>query len=172
MSKRTRRQHCDARTRRNMAAAERALREGRRPSFLRSAGYCRNWALPGSKRCRLHGGWSSGPTTPEGMARTVAAMQTGRQRWLAKLRAEGKPAPCGRKKGGHNRPKEERERASSEERWRRDWRRMARRLRATSRKALRERRRQERKVAADLASRRERFLAGGPFWTEEELEKL
>jgi hypothetical protein len=42
------------------------------------------------------------------MARTLAAMQAGRLRWLAKLKAEGKPIPCGRKKGGRNAPLEER----------------------------------------------------------------
>jgi hypothetical protein len=35
-------------------------------------------------------------------------MQAGRRRWLAKLKAEGKPIPCGRKKGGHNAPREAR----------------------------------------------------------------
>jgi hypothetical protein len=49
---------------------------------------------------------------------------------------------------------------------------MAQRLRTTNRKALREQRRHERRVAADLALRRERFRAGLPFWTEEEWEKL
>jgi hypothetical protein len=45
------------------------------------------------KRCRLHGGFSTGPRTPEGKARTVAAMVEGRRRLLEKLRAEGKPVP-------------------------------------------------------------------------------
>jgi hypothetical protein len=102
------------------------------------------------------------------MARTVAAMKAGRLRWLARLRAEGKPAPCGRKKGGRNRPAQERERAAREEKSRRYWQQLALRMR----KRLREQLRQERKVAADLASRRERVLAGGPFWTEEEWERL
>jgi hypothetical protein len=35
-------------------------------------------------------------------------MQAGRRRWLAKLKAEGKPIPCGRKKGDRNAPLEER----------------------------------------------------------------
>jgi hypothetical protein len=55
----------------------------------------------------------------------------------------------------------ERERAAREE----NCQRMAQRLRRTNRKALREQRRQDRKLAADLALRRERFRAGGPFWT-------
>jgi hypothetical protein len=106
------------------------------------------------------------------MARTVAAMKAGRVRWLAKLKTEGKPVPCGRKKGGRNRPAEVRERAALEAKWLRECQRMAQRLRTTNRKALRDQRRQQRQVAADLAMRRERFRAGLPFWTEEEWEKL
>jgi hypothetical protein len=71
--------------------------------------YCRNWRVPGRHRCRLHSGLSTGPTTPEGMARTVAAMLAGRRRWLVRLKSEGQPIPCGRKKGGRNAPLEERE---------------------------------------------------------------
>jgi hypothetical protein len=70
---------------------------------------CRNWAIRGKRRCRLHGGLSTGPTTLEGMARTIAAMKAGRLRWLAQLKSEGKPIPCGRKKGGRNAPLKERE---------------------------------------------------------------
>jgi hypothetical protein len=106
------------------------------------------------------------------MARTVAALKAGRVKWLAKLKSEGKPVPCGRKKGGRNRPTAERERAAREEKWLRDCQQMARRLRTTNRKVLREQRRQERQVASDLALRRERFRAGLPFWTDEEWEKL
>jgi hypothetical protein len=106
------------------------------------------------------------------MSRTVAAMKVGRLRWLAKLKTEGKPIPCGRKKGGRNRPAEERERAAREEKWRRDCQRMAQRLRTTNRKALRDQRRQQQELAADLALRRERFRAGLPFWTEEEWKRL
>ena len=78
--KRARRRRCDAHTRINIAAAERALREGRRPSFLRSSGYCRNWALLGSRsvsppwwsffrtddarRFGTHGGCHEGGTPP------------------------------------------------------------------------------------------------------------
>jgi 2-succinyl-5-enolpyruvyl-6-hydroxy-3-cyclohexene-1-carboxylate synthase len=106
------------------------------------------------------------------MARTVSAMKAGRLRRLEKLKSEGKPVPCGRKKGGRNRPAAERERADREENWLRDCQRMARRLRTTNRKVLREQRHRERQVAADLAMRRERFRAGLPFWTEEEWERL
>src|SRR5690348_3739407 len=58
--------------------------------------------MRGSKRCRLHGGLSTGPSTPEGKARTAAAMKAGHAPWLAKLKSEGKPIPFGRRKGGHN----------------------------------------------------------------------
>jgi hypothetical protein len=69
----SRRRRCGARTRQGGAAMDRAIREGRLSQFFRTSSYCKNWALPGSKRCRLHGGLSTGPTTPEGMARTIAA---------------------------------------------------------------------------------------------------
>src|SRR5271154_2678553 len=99
------RRRCDARNRRSAAALDRARRVGGLPALrkLMHSTRCRNWALPGGKRCRLHGGHSTGPVTAEGTARTVAAMNAGRARWLAKLKAEGKPVPCGRKKGGRNR---------------------------------------------------------------------
>src|SRR5712691_1082363 len=103
-------QRCNAQIRRNDARLYRAVREGQLSEYLRrSRERCRNWPIRGSKRCRLHGGLSTGPTTPEGKGRTVAAMNAGRLRWLARLKAEGKPAPCGRKRGGKNRSIEERE---------------------------------------------------------------
>jgi hypothetical protein len=55
------------------------------------------------------GGFSTGPRTPEGKARTVAAMVDGRRRLLGKLKAEGKPVPWGRKRGGVNRSAVERQ---------------------------------------------------------------
>jgi hypothetical protein len=65
--------------------------------------FCKNWALPGSRRCRMHGGLSTGPRTPEGKARSlaarIAAMVEGRKRWLEKMKAEGKKLKCGRKSG-------------------------------------------------------------------------
>lgn len=67
------------------------------------------------RRERLeHSGRSTGRTTPEGMARTLAAMNAGRVRWLARLKDEARPVPCGRKKGSRNRSVEERERAGYE----------------------------------------------------------
>jgi hypothetical protein len=76
---------------------------------LRSSTRCRNWPVRGKKRCRLHGGFSTGPKTPEGKARTVAAMVEGRRRLLKRLKAEGKPVPWGRKRGGANRSAAERQ---------------------------------------------------------------
>jgi hypothetical protein len=61
--------------------------------------YCRNWAIRGRTRCKFHGGMSTGPKTPEGMARTVAAMVAGRRRWIAQLKAQGLKVPGGRKLG-------------------------------------------------------------------------
>jgi hypothetical protein len=61
--------------------------------------YCRNWAVRGRTRCKFHGGMSTGPKTPEGKARVIAAMVEGRRRWLAQLKAEGRKFPGGRKPG-------------------------------------------------------------------------
>jgi hypothetical protein len=123
--KRAQRRRCDARIKHTPAGLERARRAG--PAALQKymrRDRCRNWALPGSKRCRLHGGHSTGPTTTEGKARTIAAMKEGRARWLAKLKAEGKPIPCGRKKGGRTRSAEDREQAAYDKQCAREWRTM------------------------------------------------
>jgi hypothetical protein len=55
------------------------------------------------------GGFSTGPRTAEGKARTIAAMVEGRRRLLERLEAEGKPVPWGRKRGGVNRSATERQ---------------------------------------------------------------
>jgi hypothetical protein len=81
--------------------------------YLRSSGRCRNWPVRGKKRCRLHGGLSTGPRTPEGKARTVAAMIDGRRRLPEKIKAEGRPVPWGRKRGGANRSAAERQLAQA-----------------------------------------------------------
>jgi hypothetical protein len=83
------------------------------------------------------------------MSRTVEAMKTGRARWLAQLKAEGKPIPCGRKKGGHNRSIEERARAAWEKQCLREWRDASRQNRSERKK----RRDQERRAAADFSAR-------------------
>jgi hypothetical protein len=163
----SRRRRCDARVGRGARAKDRALMAGEFRKLMRSR--CRNWALPGSTRCRLHGGLSTGPLTPEGLARTVAAMKVGRARWVAKLKAEGKPIPAGRKKGGRNRSLEQREQAAYEKQCARDWHRV---VLLNRRQARRAQRWQERKRAAEDEARRKRFHAGGPFWTEEEWEAL
>jgi hypothetical protein len=125
----------------------------------------------GSKRCRLHGGLSTGPTTPDGKARTIEAMKAGRALWLAKLKSEGKPIPFGRKKGGHNRPQQEREHDAYVLQCRRDSRRMARLARA-ERKARRREREDARRRMEEHARRKARADAGLPYWTEEEWENL
>src|SRR5271169_1740764 len=61
--------------------------------------FCQAWAMKGKMRCRMHGGASTGPKTPEGKARAVAAMVEGRMRWVAQLKAEGRKMHCGRKPG-------------------------------------------------------------------------
>jgi hypothetical protein len=49
-------------------------RPGRRcGAKTRSGGACQNPAIKGRSRCKLHGGKSTGPRTPEGKARAAAA---------------------------------------------------------------------------------------------------
>ena len=59
-------------------------------------GYCRAWALEGKRRCKWHGGKSTGPRTAVGMARTLDAMARGRERKAAVRRVWGWKAPGGR----------------------------------------------------------------------------
>ena len=54
---------------------------------------------PGQDWCKFHGGLSTGPITPEGKARVVAAMVAGRRRWVDRMNAEGRKFPGGRKLG-------------------------------------------------------------------------
>ena len=132
-------------------------------------GLCVEQSLPPA-RWLIHGAVS-----PEGKARTIEAMKAGRARWLARLKSEGKPIPFGRKKGGHNRPREKREHDAYFRQCRRDSRRMANQMRA-DRKARRARQRQERDDARhkmeEHARRKARADAGLPLWTEEEVESL
>jgi hypothetical protein len=106
------RRRCDAHLPFRESARDRAVRSGELAKYLRRT-RCKNWAVRGSKRCRLHGGFSTGPITPEGKARTIEALKAGRARWLARLKSEGKPIPCGRKKRGHNRSAAERQLAQA-----------------------------------------------------------
>lgn len=143
--------------------------EGRLMEYLRRSGHwCRNWPVRGKKRCRFQGGLSTGPMTRGGMARTVAAMKAGRARWLAKLKSEGKPIPCGRKRGGRNIPADEREQAAYERRCHRESRKLSRDMWA-ERNARRIREREEtRRRMEEHARRKARFDAGGPYWTDGE----
>jgi hypothetical protein len=50
-------------------------------------------------RCRVHGGASTGPKSPEGKARVVAAMVAGRRAWAVRRSAAGHKFPAGRKSG-------------------------------------------------------------------------
>jgi hypothetical protein len=52
---------------------------------------CKAPALPEKERCRMHGGLSTGPKTPESKARTLAALKAGFQRWVAERRAFARP---------------------------------------------------------------------------------
>ena len=61
--------------------------------------WCRRWPVKGKKRCRLHGGLSTGAKTEEGKARALAARLEGRRRWVARMKAEGKKLQSGRKAG-------------------------------------------------------------------------
>lgn len=165
---------CDARLPVRDVVRDRAIRAGELEKYLRRH-RCKNWAVHGSRRCRLHGGLSTGPTTPEGKARTIEALKVGCRRWLAKLKSEDKPIPFGRKKGGHNRPLEEREHDAYVQQCRRESRRIKHQMRAEL-KARRERERQEREEARrrmeEHARRKARWDAGLPYWTDEEWEKL
>ena len=85
------RQRCDARVKNPVKIGKNGVRVARSP-------FCRAWAMENG-RCRVHGGASTGPRTPEGKARVVAAMVEGRGKWLARRRAEGRKFPAGRKRG-------------------------------------------------------------------------
>ena len=62
----------------------------------------------------MHGGASTGPRTPEGKARVVAAMVEGRRKWVARRRVEGRKFPAGRKRGQRWVTEPMRERARAE----------------------------------------------------------
>jgi len=67
----------------------------------RSGGPCRNVALHGKQRCRLHGGASTGAKSLDGKQRQAE----GRARWLRMLRGEGRrPGPA---KGTGGRPRKD-----------------------------------------------------------------
>ena len=90
-------------------------------------------------------------------------MKAGRLRWLAELKSDGKPIPCGRKKGGRNAPLKEREHAAYVRECERKYRDVVRRSRA-ERKERRAQRRQEREETRgrleEHARRKARMDAG------------
>jgi hypothetical protein len=96
----------------------------------RSGGRCRRyvavdpWTRKHRKRCRLHGGLSTGPKFPDGKERSLAAANAGLARWRERMRAAKAAGliskfPCGRKPGPTKRQREEAELAAVEERERR-----------------------------------------------------
>ena len=67
-------------------------------------GFCILRPVPGKRRCRFHGGRSTGPRTPEGKASSAAARTAGLERWREEMRAkiaagEATKFPGGRKPG-------------------------------------------------------------------------
>ena len=85
------RNRCDARIENPVKIGKNGVRVARSPR-------CRAWAMQ-SGRCRVHGGASTGPRSPEGKARVVAAMVEGRRKWVERRRAEGRRFTAGRKGG-------------------------------------------------------------------------
>ncbi|AXI43508.1 hypothetical protein C1J02_17435 [Sulfitobacter sp. SK011] len=55
-------------------------------SNTRKGNPCRNMSEPGRRRCKFHGGRSTGPKTPEGKARIADAQKA---RWAAYRAAQG-----------------------------------------------------------------------------------
>src|SRR5271165_2545464 len=83
----------------------------------RSGGRCRRfvavdrWTKKLRKRCRLHGGLSTGPKFPDGKERSLAAANAGLARWREKMRAAKAAGlierfPNGRKPGPTRRQRE------------------------------------------------------------------
>jgi len=64
---------------------------------LSAGGRCRAWALKGKRRCKWHGGKSTGPRD---WRASVAAMVAGRKRMIERRHAMGLKAPGGWPKRG------------------------------------------------------------------------
>ena len=82
-----------AEARARWAAREAAARARRRVPYgalTRKGMSCRALSEPSRRRCRFHGGRSTGPRTPEGRARIAEAQ---RRRWRAEREAEEAAAP-------------------------------------------------------------------------------
>lgn len=78
---------CSLRAERGQDDAGRALPKAERPfcgARTRAGGSCRARVVPGKRRCRMHGGLSTGAKTAEGRARIAEAQ---RRRWR-KVKAE------------------------------------------------------------------------------------
>jgi len=99
------RQRCDARI-------KNPVKIGRNGVRISRGFFCKAWAMPNG-RCRVHGGASTGPKSPEGKARVVAAMVEGRRKWVER-RAEGRRFTAGRKTGSAWVTEPMRERARAE----------------------------------------------------------
>ena len=106
--RRRQRQRCDARVKNPVKIGKNGFRVARSPR-------CRAWAIENG-RCRVHGGASTGPRTPEGKARVVAAMVAGRRAWAERQCVEGRKFPAGRKRGAEWITEPMRERARAEAR--------------------------------------------------------
>ena len=102
----SRRQRCDARV-------KNLFRIGKNGVRVTRGLFCKGWAMENG-RCWVHGGASTGPRTPEGKARVVAAMVEGRRKWVERRRAEGRKFPAGRKRGERWVTEPMRERARAE----------------------------------------------------------
>ena len=103
-----------------MRLIKRHPRRGAHPrcgARTRSGGRCRRyvavdpWTKKLRKRCRLHGGLSTGPKFPDGKERSLAAANAGLERWREKIRADKAAGliakfPCGRKPGPSRRQRE------------------------------------------------------------------
>ena len=63
------------------AAARLARRRVRCGALTRRGTPCRAFSEPGRRRCRFHGGRSTGPRTPEGKARIAEAQRRRWARW-------------------------------------------------------------------------------------------
>ena len=67
----------------------------------RSGMPCQRRPSPGKLRCHLHGGYSTGPRTAEGLAKANSARAAGRVAWVERMRAAKAAGsvskfPCGR----------------------------------------------------------------------------
>src|SRR5271166_4198111 len=100
------RQRCDARVKNLFRIGKNGVGVSRGP-------FCKAWAMENG-RCWMHGGASTGPKSPVGRARVVAAMVEGRRKWVERRRAEGRKFPAGRKRGERWVTEPMRERARAE----------------------------------------------------------